>query len=212
MEFIKKHINAIVYITSLILLVSIYLYCGTKAYARNLSEDLSDQVIRFHVLANSDRTEDQLLKENVRDAVLSYMEPKLKYAKDQEESREILNNNLENITKVAEQIIANWDKDYTVYTELTHEDFPTKSYGDITFPAGNYEACRIVIGEGKGQNWWCVMFPPLCYVDAATGVVPREGKEELKANLTQEQYEIVAYQSEKPYQIKFKLMEWFGGK
>lgn len=209
MTFCKKHMTPIIYITSLLLLVGLYTYFGAKVYAQNMSEDLASKVIRFHVLANSDTTEDQLLKENVRDAVLSYMEPKLAKAADKEESKAILTENLEHITAVAEQVIANWGKDYTVYTEISYEEFPTKNYGDIVFPAGEYEACRIIIGEGAGQNWWCVMFPPLCYVDAATGVVPLEGKEELKENLTQEQYEIVAYQSEKPYQIKLKLMEWF---
>ncbi|MEG0014486.1 MAG: stage II sporulation protein R [Cellulosilyticaceae bacterium] len=209
MTFCKKHMTSIIYITSLLLLVGLYTYFGAKVYAQTMSEDLASKVLRFHVLANSDTTEDQLLKENVRDAVLSYMEPKLANAADKEESKAILTENLDNITAVAEQIIANWGKDYSVYTELSFEEFPTKSYGDIVFPSGEYEACRIIIGEGAGQNWWCVMFPPLCYVDAATGVVPLEGKEELKENLTKEQYEIVAYQSEQPYQVKFKLLEWF---
>ena len=83
---------------------------------------------------------------------------------------------------------ANWGEDYAVAVELAYTDFPDKSYGDIVFPAGQYEACRILIGEAAGQNWWCVMFPPLCYVDAATGVVPLEGKEALQENLTKEQY------------------------
>lgn len=204
----KKHMSTIVFVVSLLLLVGLYTYFGLKVYAQSMSQELSEQVLRFHVLANSDTTEDQLLKENVRDAVLDYMSPKLKNASDKAESKQIILENLGNITAVAEQIIANWGKDYSVCTEVAYTEFPTKSYGDIVFPAGDYEACRIIIGEGAGQNWWCVMFPPLCYVDVATGVVPLEGKEQLKENLTEEQYEIVAYQSEKPYQIKFKLLEW----
>lgn len=209
MNTYKKYLTFHIYLISLFVLVAVYAYLGAKVYATNMSEDLASKVIRFHVLANSDTTEDQLLKENVRDAVLNYMEPKLKHSKDKAESKEILIANIENINAIARQVISNWDKDYEVYTEVAYEDFPTKSYGDIVFPAGEYEACRIVIGEGKGQNWWCVMFPPLCYVDVATGVVPLEGKEELKANLTEEQYEIVSSQSEAPYKIKFKILEWF---
>ena len=97
-------------------------------------------------------------------------------------------------------------KTLNAYEDLI-EDVATNKYAWENYH--NYEACRIVIGEGAGKNWWCVMYPPLCYVDAATGVVPLEGKEELQANLTPEQYEIVAFQAEKPYEVRFKLIEWF---
>lgn len=209
MESIQKYWLETVYITSIIAFIAAYGFLNLQDYATAMSKDLSEKVIRFHVIANSDTQEDQLLKENVRDAVLLYMEPLLKDSPSIAETRQRIINHKEEINEIAQTIIANWGKDYTVYTELTHEEFPTKSYGDIVFPAGNYEACRIVIGKGEGQNWWCVMYPPLCYVDAATGVVPLEGKKELKENLTKEQYEIVAFQSEKPYEVRFKLIEWF---
>lgn len=206
---INKYWVETVYITSVIVFMGAYSFLGLQEYATTMSEDLSKQVIRFHVIANSDTTEDQLLKENVRDAVLMYMEPILKDSPSIEESRKRITEHMDEINQVAATVIGNWGKAYSVYTALTHEDFPTKSYGDVVFPAGNYEACRIVIGAGEGKNWWCVMYPPLCYVDAATGVVPLEGKEELKENLTEEQYEIVAFQADKPYEIRFKLIEWF---
>lgn len=209
-KWMNKYWLEVVYISSVLCFVGVFALLSMSEYATTMSQGLSESVIRFHVLANSDTKEDQLLKENVRDAVLLYMEPILKDSPSIDETRQRINAHLDEIIQVSEQVIANWGKDYSVYAELKHEDFPTKTYGDIIFPAGNYEACRIVIGEGKGQNWWCVMFPPLCYVDAATGVVPLEGKEELKENLTEEQYEIVAFQADKPYDVRFKIVEWFG--
>ena len=208
-QFVNKYWLETVYITSVVVFIAAYGVIHLQDYASAMSKDLSEQVVRFHVIANSDTTEDQLLKENVRDAVLMYMEPILKDSPSIEETRMRITEQMDNINQVAATIISNWGKDYSVYTELANEKFPTKSYGDIVFPAGNYEACRIVIGSGEGQNWWCVMYPPLCYVDAATGVVPLEGKQELKDNLTEEQYDIVAFQSEKPFEIRFKLIEWF---
>ncbi|MGL4800267.1 MAG: stage II sporulation protein R [Cellulosilyticaceae bacterium] len=208
-KFTSKYWLETVYISSVVLFIAAYAFLGLQDYAYTMSEELSEQVVRFHVIANSDTQEDQLLKENVRDAVLLYMEPILKDSPSIEETRVRITEHLDEINEVAATVIGNWGKTYSVYSELTHEDFPTKAYGDVVFPAGNYEACRIIIGEGAGKNWWCVMYPPLCYVDAATGVVPLEGKEELKANLTEEQYEIVAFQAEKPFEIRFKLIEWF---
>ncbi len=198
-----------VYITSVVVFLLVYSLSGLQEYATSMADGLSERVVRFHVLANSDSEEDQLLKENVRDAVLCYMEPVLADSPSIEETRARITAHLDDINAVAQTVIANWGKDYGVTTELAYEDFPTKKYGDIIFPAANYEACRIVIGEGEGHNWWCVMYPPLCYVDAATGVVPLEGKEALQDNLTEEQYDIVAFQAEKPYEVRFKIVEWF---
>lgn len=209
-KLMNKYWLETVYISSVVCFILVFSLFLAKDYAMTMATGLSESVIRFHVLANSDTTDDQLLKENVRDAVLMYMEPILSDSPSIDETRKRISQHQDEITAVARQIIKNWGKDYSVRTELAHEDFPTKTYGDIVFPAGNYEACRIIIGEGKGQNWWCVMFPPLCYVDVATGVVPLEGKEELKENLTKEQYDIVAFQADKPYDVRFKIVEWLG--
>ncbi|OON97815.1 MAG: stage II sporulation protein R [Epulopiscium sp. Nele67-Bin005] len=207
-QVLQKELSTIIHMAILFCLFVCSLLFGAKAYANQVSSELKDQVMRFHVLANSDTTEDQLLKENVRDAVISYIEPKLKEANSIEESREIVLANLETIGQIAVQICNNWGKEYKITVEIADVDFPTKTYGDITFPAGTYEACRILIGEAKGENWWCVLYPPLCFVDVATGVVPLEGKDTLKENLTSSQYEVVAYQSEQPYKVKFKLLSW----
>ena len=191
----------------LVLLICAMITGSVTTYAINSNNSIADEIIRFHVVANSDTDADQELKQAVRDKVLDYMRPKLAESKSIEMSRNIINNEKENIAKVAADVIASWNKDYSVYVALDKANFPTKAYGDIVFPAGEYEACRIVIGEGKGENWWCVMYPPLCYVDAAKGVVPLEGKEQLKTNLNTEQYNIVTSHKAQ-YKIKFKIIDF----
>ena len=171
------------------------------------TSSLAQKMIRFHVVANSDTAEDQLLKQKVRDEVIDYMEPLIKECESVDETRYILKNSLYNIKKIAEQTIKNYGKSYDIYVVVDKANFPTKSYGDIVLPAGEYEACRIVIGEGKGENWWCVMYPPLCYVDAASGVVPLEGKEQLKKQLNTEQYNLISNHTSGKYQIRFKLID-----
>lgn len=128
-------------------------------------EDICENIIRFHVIANSDSKEDQALKLKVRDRVIEYMVPKVENCSSLDEAREILNENIENVNQVALEVIKENSYDYSVNTMISRENFPDKLYGEVVFPAGEYEAFRIVIGSGQGQNWWCVMFPPLCFVD-----------------------------------------------
>lgn len=128
-------------------------------------EDIFDKIIRFHVIANSDSKEDQELKLKVRDEVIDFMVPKLQDAKTLDEAREILKENIETVNELAEEVIRDNSYGYSVQTMISHENFPDKLYGDVVFPAGEYEAFRIIIGEGQGKNWWCVMFPSLCFVD-----------------------------------------------
>ncbi|MBP3887790.1 MAG: stage II sporulation protein R [Cellulosilyticum sp.] len=169
---------------------------------------LSKQVLRFHVVANSDTTEDQLLKQKVKDEIIEYIEPLMSESKSLDETRKILSEALPEIEKITKETIETWGKDYRVHVTIDEANFPTKSYGDIILPAGEYEACRIIIGEGRGENWWCVMYPPLCYIDAASGVVPLEGKEQLQQELTEEQYKLVeSNNQERKYQVKFKIVD-----
>ena len=180
---------------------------GVIQYSQNVTESISDQVIRFHVVANSDTTDDQLLKQKVRDYVIEFVEPLLSESKSVEETKYILEGSLPVIKEIAEEVVEDWGREYPVYVALDKANFPTKAYGDVVLPAGEYEACRIVIGEGKGENWWCVMYPPLCYLDVATGVVLLEGKEQLQNELNNEQYQLITDQADKKYEIKFKLVE-----
>lgn len=124
-----------------------------------------DQLIRFHVLANSDSEQDQALKNAVRDAILENVSPQLAVSQSLDESREILIQVRPQMESIGRSVIKMWGKDYSVRTEFGNFPFPTKSYGSLVLPAGDYEAIRVVIGEGQGSNWWCVLFPPLCFVD-----------------------------------------------
>jgi len=126
---------------------------------------MTDQLIRFHVLANSDSEQDQELKRAVRDAILKEVSPQLAVSQSLEESRQILKQVRPDMESIGRSVVKMWGKDYSVRTEYGHFSFPTKSYGSLVLPAGDYEALRVVIGEGEGSNWWCVLFPPLCFVD-----------------------------------------------
>lgn len=124
-----------------------------------------DQLIRFHVIANSDTDADQALKRAVRDAILKEVAPKLAASRSLDESRRIVKGLRPEIEEIGRKVVAAWGRNYDVTTQYGIFPFPTKSYGSLVLPAGNYEALRVVIGAGKGANWWCVLFPPLCFVD-----------------------------------------------
>ena len=152
------------------------------------SEQYADNVLRLHVIANSNTSEDQALKLKVRDAVGSYMAPKMKEASDVEDCERIVEENMQKITAAAEEVIREEGYDYTVTAQLGDAKFPVKSYGAYTFPAGTYEALNLVIGAGEGHNWWCVMYPNMCFSGEEYEVVDREAKEALEQALTKEEY------------------------
>lgn len=129
-------------------------------------------LIRFHVIANSDTDEDQALKKAVRDEILKEVSPRLAVSQSLDESRRMLSDLMPLMAEQGKKVVAEWGKDYEVKVELGIFPFPTKSYGSLILPSGEYEAVKVVIGKGAGANWWCVLFPPLCFVDidAATAV------------------------------------------
>lgn len=177
--------------------------------------EIKDEIIRFHVLANSDTEEDQALKLKVRDEVIKRMSSKLGGSNNIDEARAILLDSSEEVKAIATEVINENGYSYGVTIELARENFPDKMYGDTLFPQGNYEAFRILIGEAGGQNWWCVMFPPLCFVD--------ESKQAVNSKSTKESIEEVIKDSdnsktttesenrkeEKPKEkVKFKSKIW----
>lgn len=166
---------------------------------------LAGQVIRLHVLANSDSQADQELKLAVRDRVLERAESL--YPKDVtlEQARAILEDNLDDLAEAGQQVVDEAGKDYPVTARLEECWFPTKEYGDFALPAGEYTALRVVIGEGEGQNWWCVAFPPLCLGAASESV-----EEATEAGLfTQDQAGLMTRENE-GYVLKFKSLELLG--
>ena len=122
--------------------------------------------IRLHIIANSDDSYDQQLKLMIRDAVVDYLTPKLDHSQDISESEAIVKAELKNLEAIAKKMTEGTG--YSAYAEYGLFNFPTKSYGSLVLEEGEYQAVRIVLGEGKGHNWWCVLFPPLCLVDEAT--------------------------------------------
>ena len=126
----------------------------------------TDSLIRIHVLASSNSDTDQQLKLKVKDDVIRYLQPALKQSDSLAESRRIILSSLPQIEQTALQTLQQNGCEDTVTLQYGHFDFPVKYYGSFSLPAGNYEALRILIGEGKGQNWWCVLFPPLCFTDS----------------------------------------------
>ncbi len=129
-----------------------------------------DQLIRFHVIAHSDSVEDQDVKLMVRNAVLDYLNPLLMKAESEAEAYDIVSNQLEALDEIAETVLAKEGFDYKAEVLLGESQFPTKAYGDLVLPAGTYQALKIELGDAMGKNWWCVLFPPLCYVNIGEGI------------------------------------------
>lgn len=182
---------------------------GTKAEAASIQESIAKKIIRFHVIANSDSEEDQAVKLKVKEAVVTSMEPMLENADSVDEVREIIQLHMKDIQKTAQDTLLSEGSTAVANAELTQCYFPVKTYGEYTFPDGEYEALRITIGEGEGKNWWCVMYPRLCFVDSLYSVVPEESKKELKKQLTDEEYEEILH-GEKEVKIKWKFLELLG--
>ena len=162
----------------------------------DMQAHLAQEVLRFHVLANSDSDEDQALKLKVRDAVLAFLEETMPETEDAAEPTAWMRANIDAIEKVSRETVAAEGAEYPVSAAVTTCWFPDKSYGDVTFPAGNYEALRIEIGAAEGHNWWCVLYPGLCFLDTTNAVVPEEGKQKLKNVLTEEEYSRVTATSD----------------
>jgi len=208
-ECIKSNIKKVSFIIAIILILTISIsYIYVKDVYGNL-ESYKNNLIRFHVIANSDSAYDQSLKLKVRDKVLEGVGKKIENINSIDVSREILRDSLEDIKTIAKnELLAN-GVDYNVNVYLENHEFPTKSYGNFTLPAGEYEAVRVVIGEGVGQNWWCVMFPPLCFVDVAHGLTDAKTEEELKKILNVEEYNMItsAKNEKNSVVLKFKIVE-----
>ena len=169
-------------------------------------ETLAKEVFRFHVLANSDSEEDQAVKLKVRDAVIDYMrasmDSELQEEPDAVQTKAWAKRHLGELKQVADQVVRDEGYAYSSEAEVAVCYFPDKLYGDIFFPQGDYEALRIRLGAARGQNWWCVLYPNLCFTGSTCAVVTDEGKEDLKSALTAEEYEMVTAAAD------FKI-KWF---
>ena len=188
----------------MLLAVTVFMFFLLIGYSINVNSNISQNIVRLHVLANSDSPEDQELKLKVRDAILRHSQANFTKKDDVQQK-------LEEYKRIAETVIAEYGYNYPVETEYGNFRFPTKEYNQIRLPAGNYDALRVKIGNAEGQNWWCVMFPPLCFVDGTTNAAYAESK--LKNSINEEAYDIITANSQNgkfPFKVKFKIVEFYG--
>lgn len=178
------------------ILVALMVTTGVVSYSESLSEELSEGIIRLHVIAESNSPEDQMVKLKVRDALLKEMELF--------ENSEAVKGGLHLLEKIANEVLLSEGFSYKAKAEYGRFRFPTKHYDTFSLPKGEYNAVRIKLGRAEGENWWCVLFPPLCMVDAAT-----EESESLLRETFGENYALVAERDRMPVKIKFKIAELF---
>ena len=166
--------------------------------------EIYDSVLRLHVLANSDSEVDQNLKLKVRDAVLVETEDMFSDCSTREEAIEKLHDELPRIQDIAEKVIADDGYCYSVSVDFGDEEYPTKNYESFCFPSGTYLSLRIIIGNGEGQNWWCVLYPPMC-LSAASKANPEEAF--ISAGLSKDQYSVITETQKTTYKIRFRVLE-----
>ena len=190
------------------ILLFLYVMLYSFSYANNVVSDLSNSLFRLHVIANSNTKEDQNLKYLVRDELISYMNTLCSNVSSKEQAIAIANEHLDDFQKVANEVIFKNGFNYSAKVQIGNFAFPTKTYGDISLPAGYYDALKVELGKAEGKNWWCVMFPSLCFVDINNGIVPEESKEELQSSLLEEDYNLISSNNSE-YKLKFKIVELF---
>lgn len=186
--------------------ILMYLY-GEATKGQRQQRAIAEQIIRLHVIANSDTDEDQELKMKVKETIVTYLRGEMQDATSVDEARQAIREHLPEIEEIAAEKMRAEGYEYTAEATLGESYFPVKEYGDLTFPAGNYEALRVRLGESAGHNWWCVMYPSLCFVDSTYQVVPDASKERLKDSLTSEEYDSLLDGGEE-VSYSWKAGEW----
>jgi len=209
MKKIRKEIKILALSLTIGLVFAVSVAAYTYVYSAAAQQDIADNVIRFHVVANSDSHADQAIKDIVRSEVLEEFESLLHTTNNINETRQILKDELATIQAYAETVVRQLGFDYPVYARLDRAFFPTQFYGELAFPPGMYEALQITIGNGTGQNWWCLMFPPLCFVDMTS---TESGRQQLADTVNGESYRLITHQDEDAgttTQVRFRVVEWW---
>ena len=184
--------------------VAVYTY----VYSDTVQRDIADNVIRFHVLAHSDDDDDQALKESIRLDILAEFANTLSTGTSIEDTRTSLRSYLPAIRDYAQEAVRRAGFDHAVTADMSTVFFPTRRYGGLAFPPGEYEAVQIIIGDGAGSNWWCLMFPPLCYVDMTA---TESGQQQLADTVSEEAFLLLTYQESGSPElaIRFRIVEWW---
>ena len=187
-----------------LLLVLMLLIASNVHREQNIQQGISEKILRFHVLANSDSDEDQEVKIKVRDGVGVYVEELLAQSDSRKETEHILNDNMDEIIDRANEILNENGMKYQATARIAQVEFPDKTYGRYTFPAGSYRALQIKLGKAAGHNWWCVLYPQLskgaATVDDAL----------IKTGFSSEQIELLTGNDRIKYKLRFKILEIFG--
>lgn len=207
---LRLYKKQIVNTLAVILLLAALVLTSAYTYSENIQQGLAENLIRLHVIANSNSQEDQEVKYKVRDEILKYMSSQTVDLKSTDEAKNLICNNISHIEEIAKQTLEANGYNYEVKAYFGKFPFPTKVYGDVTLPAGEYQSLRVVLGKGAGANWWCVMFPPLCFVDASKGVVPDSSKAQMQNVLSEEEYNLAMSNSAgstSEVKFKFKIVE-----
>jgi len=212
-------------IFSILIVFAIFVIHLNQIESKETFQTIPDEAIRLRILANSDSEYDQKLKHHVRDEVNAYITELVQHIDNIEEGRRTIAASVPEIKKIVEQTLSEEESTYSYTVEYRSDvTFPTKVYDNFVYPAGEYEAVLITIGEGKGANWWCVLFPPLCFLDFSNGTTVESSNtddeeivesevEELDEEEEHEEEldeEIVMEEDEEDVKIKFFLFEWLG--
>ena len=191
-----------------LLLAFLFTMAGQRQSDEAMAARIAPEILRFHVLANSDSDEDQQLKLRVRTLLLDSIYEKLGENASLDDTKEYVLANKDSLEQEAEDYMKEEGYDYPAHMEVTECYFPTKTYGDMVFPCGTYDAVRVEIGKGKGHNWWCVLYPPLCFVDSTYAVVPDSSREILRESLDAADYQaLLKKQPEVHIRIRSKFLE-----
>lgn len=197
----KKRILKIIII---FLLLFLFIFLNIKNYVSAVSYELKENIFRLHIIANSNSIEDQNLKLKIRNKIINYMNNIKTNSK--EETIKIISSNIAEIETIVKNTIKENNFNYDVSIEIGEFYFPTKYYGNISLPAGIYDAIKIKIGKAEGENWWCSLFPPLCFTDISSGIIDEETEKKLENNLDNEEFLLITSSSSK-IKFKFKLIE-----
>lgn len=181
------------------------------SYAEDVTGQLSNQMIRLHIIANSDSDYDQALKLELKDSINHLIGKMVQDADTKTEAEEIIQNSLPEIEAYANWFLEEKEAPYSASAQYGHFDFPTKNYENVTLPSGTYDGLKINLGSGTGKNWWCVMFPPLCFTSDVLSYMPEQSEEYLSDQLDDEPFRIITTDEDSDLNIhfKFKLIELF---
>lgn len=185
-----------------------FLLINITSYSKDVKQGLAENFFRLHIIANSNSPIDQELKLKVRDSILKYINEEIPNNLSKDEVILEVQNKLADIKLIAESTIKSYGFNYDINLEINNFYFPTKNYYNLSLPAGYYDALKISIGNSQGENWWCSLFPPLCFIDMSSGKITEDSKNNLKSSLSNEEFEIIN-KSNPSIRLKFKFLELF---